>query len=549
MTVLARGQVTIAVVSDGEKGDPGEAYVLHPLREEACVRRDARLEARLEYEVRHHAGDTCTVVDTQLNPALRVVCEICTVGEGGTCAATPLTRGEVSTLHYSLANYHGVPHPEEFRVLLMLHSEVVATRMVPVVFDAAASLDIDGELGQIRTVVQGPSGSGGLVQSVSTLTQRADEFDLSIRSMKPGSGNLFVNGDFSDGTAGWRQNKTTPTWGVRSDIPGSGFPRVLAVDASAYQGIYTNSSLQPLLYPMQPGREYVLSFWARANRNNVPVYFGFEALQTKDVIMGTEWERYHVTAKPTAQHTLILYPRAACTFYVAGMQIELGNQPTEWDDTAARLLATGINIRDRMITLTSDTVKIMNNSGQTTLLVDRFGKLVTSLINVNELFAQTINAQNGIIQNLILNRCVMKGLIVKDTVVINDSNRNQYIRYDADWGAGAYVLDFEKIMSGMIFFNLSASYIGYLPGIGPNVNTYTVLMKRKARSMVGNTMLLYNSGPGAVSFSGDTSPDDVYTSSSSFSIAPGKFAVLECRATVASGREVVYWKRTIGTMA
>lgn len=120
------------------------------------------------------------------------------------------------------------------------------------------------------------------------------------------------------------------------------------------------------------------------------------------------------------------------------------------------------------------------------------------------------------------------------------------ISYDADFSV--YNLDFNKCMSGLINITVSTGLTCYLPGIRHDVSTYTVMQKRKARSMVGNIMLVYNYGPAHVSFSGITviSPS-AYPSVLSFTLAPNTFAALECCADVYGGKEVIYWKVTRGT--
>lgn len=52
----------------------------------------------------------------------------------------------------------------------------------------------------------------------------------------------------------------------------------------------------------------------------------------------------------------------------------------EWTDSEADVLATGFNVKEKKITLTSDTVEVRNNSGETTALLDETGKIQTNLI-------------------------------------------------------------------------------------------------------------------------------------------------------------------------
>lgn len=558
--ILARAQITIAVVQDGDKGDPGRdavAYGLQPVREDAVVDRDRRLAVRLEYTVVKNEGGTQTVVDTARHPECVVEIGLFVYNlktKTGQGAVVDVTKGELSSAAYTIDNYGSPLVVQELFVQLLLNNEVVDRRYIPVVMKPHAVTEIDTVLGRISNTVYGSSTSGeyGIVNYITDITQRIDSIDLSVTSMKPGGGNLVINGDFGDTGSIPFGNMGGITRGIRTDQGAPGFARVLAMDCTAAnQGLYLSDNLQEVLYPMKPGLEYVLSFLVKASApTDIHVgngQSGTHFYDRKTVDVGTAWKRVEYTFRPRYAATWIkIYSAAPATLYVTAIQVELGNKATEWDNTQEAVSRTGINIRNRRITLTSDNVEVRNNAGTTTLLVDSRGKLTASLIDVNSLFAQNIDARNGTIRNLIVEKCLLKGLIVRDPLVITDANKSQYITYDADFSV--YDLDFNKCMSGMINITVSTELICYLPGIRHSVSDYTVMQKRKARSMVGNIMLVYNYGPAHVSFSGETviSPS-AYPSLLSFTLAPNRFAALECCADVYGGKEVIYWKVTRGT--
>lgn len=558
--ILARAQITIAVVQDGDKGDPGRdavAYGLQPVREDAVVDRDRRLAVRLEYTVVKNEGGTQTVVDTARHPECVVEIGLFVYNlktKTGQGAVVDVTKGELSSAAYTIDNYGSPLVVQELFVQLLLNNEVVDRRYIPVVMKPHAVTEIDTVLGRISNTVYGSSTSGeyGIVNYITDITQRIDSIDLSVTSMKPGGGNLVINGDFGDTGSIPFGNMGGITRGIRTDQGAPGFARVLTMDCTAAnQGLYLSDNLQEVLYPMKPGLEYVLSFLVKASApTDIHVgngQSGTHFYDRKTVDVGTAWKRVEYTFRPRYAATWIkIYSAAPATLYVTAIQVELGNKATEWDNTQEAVRRTGINIRNRRITLTSDNVEVRNNAGTTTLLVDSRGKLTASLIDVNSLFAQNIDARNGTIRNLIVEKCLLKGLIVRDPLVITDANKSQYITYDADFSV--YDLDFNKCMSGMINITVSTELICYLPGIRHSVSDYTVMQKRKARSMVGNIMLVYNYGPAHVSFSGETviSPS-AYPSLLSFTLAPNRFAALECCADVYGGKEVIYWKVTRGT--
>lgn len=558
--ILARAQITIAVVQDGDKGDPGRdavAYGLQPVREDAVVDRDRRLAVRLEYTVVKNEGGTQTVVDTARHPECVVEVGLFVYNlktKTGQGAVVDVTKGELSSATYTLDNYGSPLVVQELFVQLLLNNEVVDRRYIPVVMKPHAVTEIDTVLGRISNTVYGSSTGGeyGIVNYITDITQRIDSIDLSVTSMKPGGGNLVINGDFGDTGSIPFGNMGGITRGIRTDQGAPGFAKVLAMDCTAAnQGLYLSDNLQEVLYPMKPGLEYVLSFLVKASApTGIHVGNGQSGIHFHDrktVAVNTEWKRVEYTFRPRYATTWIkIYSAAPATLYVTGIQVEPGNKATEWDNTQEAVRRTGINIRNRRITLTSDNVEVRNNSGTTTLLVDSRGKLTASLIDVNSLFAQNIDARNGTIRNLIVDKCLLKGLIVRDPLVITDANKSQYITYDADFSV--YNLDFNKCMSGLINITVSTELICYLPGIHHSVSDYTVMQKRKARSMVGNIMLVYNYGPAHVSFSGiNVISPSAYPSVLSFTLAPNTFAALECCADVYGGKEVIYWKVTRGT--
>lgn len=558
--ILARAQITIAVVQDGDKGDPGRdavAYGLQPVREDAVVDRDRRLAVRLEYTVVKNEGGTQTVVDTARHPECVVEVGLFVYNlktKTGQGAVVDVTKGELSSAAYTLDNYGSPLVVQELFVQLLLNNEVVDRRYIPVVMKPHAVTEIDTVLGRISNTVYGSSTGGdyGIVNYITDITQRIDSIDLSVTSMKPGGGNLVINGDFGDTGSIPFGNMGGITRGIRTDQGAPGFAKVLAMDCTAAnQGLYLSDNLQEVLYPMKPGLEYVLSFLVKASApTDIHVgngQSGTHFYDRKTVDVGTAWKRVEYTFRPRyAALWIKIYSAAPATIYLTAIQVELGNKATEWDNTQEAVRRTGINIRNRRITLTSDNVEVRNNSGTTTLLVDSRGKLTASLIDVNSLFAQNIDARNGTIRNLIVEKCLLKGLIVRDPLVITDANKSQYITYDADFSV--YNLDFNKCMSGLINITVSTELICYLPGIHHSVSDYTVMQKRKARSMVGNIMLVYNYGPAHVSFSGiNVISPSAYPSVLSFTLAPNTFAALECCADVYGGKEVIYWKVTRGT--
>ena len=72
--------------------------------------------------------------------------------------------------------------------------------------------------------------------------------------------------------------------------------------------------------------------------------------------------------------------------YIAQPKLEKGCTATEWTDgdgdmvSTKALLASGMDIENRKMTITSDNVVVRNNSGETTALLDETGKIQTNLV-------------------------------------------------------------------------------------------------------------------------------------------------------------------------
>lgn len=62
---------------------------------------------------------------------------------------------------------------------------------------------------------------------------------------------------------------------------------------------------------------------------------------------------------------------------------------------ACNLVTTGIDIANRIIRLSSDNVKVVNNAGEQTFLLDKYGKLKTNLIRAEQLDTDHLIARDG----------------------------------------------------------------------------------------------------------------------------------------------------------
>ena len=79
-----------------------------------------------------------------------------------------------------------------------------------------------------------------------------------------------------------------------------------------------------------------------------------------------------------------------------------------------------------------------------------------------------------------------------------------------------------------------------MPSIYPDVNTYTEAALTQTRSMIGNTVIIYNEGRSTVQITGRLKSTETGSGVSTV-IRSGEFIYLTCMATSTGGREDVYW--------
>ncbi|HIQ21926.1 MAG TPA: hypothetical protein EYH34_11930 [Planctomycetes bacterium] len=182
--------------------------------------------------------------------------------------------------------------------------------------------------------------------------------------------NPIPNSSFECGTAGWGSYSTAITsWSGnlyrlvgRLDRSTAAHGRCslrISIDADrpiVYHWDYFDPIVQPVLtvqaahfgwIPVQPGRNYVFSCYAKADRPDVPVrlvvYQYGGSRPTRVVRVGTEWKRYWVTLKPTKSFVWTAAgpdlsgsePRRA-TVWLDAFQLEPGRQPQPYRPRAAR---------------------------------------------------------------------------------------------------------------------------------------------------------------------------------------------------------------------
>lgn len=186
--------------------------------------------------------------------------------------------------------------------------------------------------------------------------------------------------------------------------------RLIRSSSSGVVGIY------PDVTGLLRGETYTFSFYHRGAAVNVflwtgnssdtpargavnilaPTQYATDGNGTINIPQAATWHRVAVTFslpydsstfKSTVQ--FVIQPPAAGTVYLTGYRIERGGRVTESETVNENdLLATGIDIQNKKITVTSDNFEIQNNAGVTTATVDKEGNLTVPAV-------QTVDKTDG----------------------------------------------------------------------------------------------------------------------------------------------------------
>lgn len=206
---VARQQITIADVRDGEKGAKGdtgargangsngaaaEFYRLQPRTEKAIVASDNVLRVNLEYTIEHVKGAQISV-ETGAAQGYHL---IAWTNQG---VFLTMTAGRVNSGTYQMANYSKTGDRPDF-INIELRDNANKTldhRTVQITMEAASFVNV------IRDVRETVSQHG---KNITRIEQKADGISLKVDGMKNGVRNLIKGGQL---------NRTFKTYGIGGD--------------------------------------------------------------------------------------------------------------------------------------------------------------------------------------------------------------------------------------------------------------------------------------------------------------------------------------------
>lgn len=298
----------------------------------------------------------------------------------------------------------------------------------------------------------------------------------------------------------------------------------------------------------ESGESYTFSFWAKGTGTVCALLVDGCCLAVtsegdfNDNVNGlaifnltSDWKRHWVTwsssvTDSTPREIIALRVNAGAEVTVAGFKLEPYGRMTDYSQdevTATDLLATGIDIEDKKITVTADKFVIQNNQGSKTFSVDENG-----LVTMNHI------AVGGMI-----NKCavdVTKALFAtlfdswQDTVTLQ-----WYGRPKISWLYGIYYFTQAtgKSQTDMpLTLNMPSAYVNpegkYYGDVYDDDGNMSETLLRGVRALVGNTVLIYNDSTEDIAITG-MSPYfvDVWESSNS---SNAKTTVLKAASTSSS---------------
>ena len=346
--------------------------------------------------------------------------------------------------------YVEIPN-NSYVVTLKRGSHIVEQRIVPVTFKPKVVFNIDTELGKVSSDISTVDGRvnlfeqdikktkatvGKLDEQYSQLEIKSNEISLTVNNgTRPNllwGSDLNLDGVDTTNKAAIEKHLGVGIAATKIDskewfeyLKGGG---VSGADALKFKAMKGTSEFAGLFWEfysgaardiqLKPNTVYTLSAWVRIEFDTKAQGYGvfaFEAFKKEKENSAQrvgklkfkaassfyepigEWTR--VSATFTTEE--LLYGSVAmwvngtkpATLYICHPKLEEGDTATPWcayDGTTEALLASGLDIKNREYTATSDNFKVQNNKGEQTFLVDKNGHINANLISAESISAHKI---------------------------------------------------------------------------------------------------------------------------------------------------------------
>lgn len=357
---IARQQITIADVHDGEKGAKGdtgargangsngaaaEFYRLQPQTEKAIVASDNVLRVNLEYTIEHVKGAQISV-ETGAAQGYHL---IAWTNQG---VFLTMTAGRVNSGTYQMANYSKTGDRPDFINIELRDTanKTLDRRTVQITMEAASFVNV---IGDVRETV---SQNG---KDITTIQQDARGIRLQVESLKSGARNLIKGGQLNrtisrafamvnDGELTVKlKPETDYTLTVNGRISSSAWDkrqmlRTYIFDKS-WKGFMVDCDIQATSDTTNS-----VTFRIPKDKASVDNTYCFNCYSFPNQL--PQGKNGEVTVNWTT--------------LTEGTQPEKAWIPAEGEDVYTQMSKAGMEIKDGEITLTADRTKIRNNKGE-----------------------------------------------------------------------------------------------------------------------------------------------------------------------------------------
>lgn len=336
---------------------------------------------------------------------------------------------------------------DTYIVTLKKGSNIVDQRIVPITFKPKVVFDIDTELGKVSSDISTVDGRvslfeqdikktqitvGNLKEQYSQLEIKSNEISLTVNNgTRPNllwGSDLNLDGvDTTNKAAIEKHLDIVISDGIELGnrdmfeyLKGEG---VGGSDAIRFKNAYKREGWRRWTniiwkdVPLKPHTRYTISVWVKFKsygrkgrmyvdctsddgRWNFGGYLHSEHNYSREDI--DEWQRVRYVFDSGASRKMSrLYfccvadeeEGAQCEIWLCHPKLEEGDTATPWcayDGTTEALLASGLDVKEKKFTATSDNFKVQNNKGEQTFLVDKDGHINANLISAESISAQKI---------------------------------------------------------------------------------------------------------------------------------------------------------------
>ena len=326
--------------------------------------------------------------------------------------------------------------------------------------------------------------------TTQTLDVKFNTLETTLNDLSIGGVNKLINGGFNYSSFSWKTNGSL-SYEVISESSAKSGKALKMYCGGADNGIYQEN--------IDSATGYItISFYAKADYNDMAIHFGVQGFTDKAVNLTTGWKRYTYTIKCGVVNNkkVFIYPSQGAVIYLHSVKAEEGNMATDFNynpvevDSRIKSNSTSIStMQGQISTLITECEQISTNTGNITSLSIKYTQLNQDLNSFKTTVSSTY-ATNTTVSDL------------SSTVTqLNNSITTKVWQNDIDTSISALTIDTVNLINNSNFAN--TNYWNLTEGISAGAGT---------------------SGCNGVSFYIDTTNKRLHC----YGIANGTSAIMEC---------------------